>query len=116
MSLDVYLYITVNNDDGKNPAEIELFSRNITHNLNTMAGRAGIYYHLWRPEEIGIEYANQLIEPLSDGLERLKRYPDYYQQFNATNGWGMYEHFVPFVEAYLEACREYPGASINVSR
>ena len=34
----------------------------------------------------------------------------------ATNGWGMYEHFVPFVEKYLEACKEYPDAVIEVSR
>ena len=115
MSLSVYLCISVFND-GKNHKGPEIFTCNITHNLNIMAGKAGIYYHLWRPEEIGIEHAHQLIEPLKDGVKRLKGYPEYYQQFNAPNGWGMYEHFVPFVEEYLEACREYPRALIDVSR
>jgi signal transduction histidine kinase len=32
-----------------------LFVSNITHNLNIMADKAGIYQHLWRPEEIGIK-------------------------------------------------------------
>ena len=45
MSLDVYLY----SECYVEPIDIRLFSANITHNLNTMA-----YYHLWRPEEIGM--------------------------------------------------------------
>ena len=33
------------------------YSANITHNLGKMAEEAGIYKHLWRPEEIGITKA-----------------------------------------------------------
>jgi hypothetical protein len=107
MSLDVYLTAV-------RPTEV--YSANITHNLNKMAMEAGIYEVLWRPEEIGITQAGQLIEPLTVGLEKLKADPMYYSQFNSPNGWGMYEHFVPFVEKYLEACRENPDANVNVSR
>jgi len=32
------------------------------------------------------------------------------------NGWGLYIHFVPFVEAYLGACINYPNSIIKVSR
>src|SRR6266496_3980933 len=46
----------------------ELYWRNITHNLNTMADAAGIYKHLWRPEELGITKAGELIAPLAAGL------------------------------------------------
>jgi hypothetical protein len=28
----------------------------------------------------------------------------------------MYEHFVPFVEEYLNACKEYPDSTISISR
>jgi len=28
----------------------------------------------------------------------------------------MYEHFVPFVEKYLNACKEYPKSLIEISR
>jgi hypothetical protein len=107
MSLDVYLTAT---------CPTEVYSANITHNLNKMAQEAGIYLALWRPEEIGITQAGQLIEPLSVGLEKLKADPMYYSQFNSPNGWGMYEHFVPFVENYLEACRANPDAQVSVWR
>jgi hypothetical protein len=107
MSLDVWLTAV-------QPTEV--YSRNITHNLNKMAMEAGIYEPLWRPEEVGITHAHQLVEPLTVGLEKLKADPEHYQKFNSPNGWGMYEHFVPFVESYLEACKDNPDAEIGVSR
>ena len=81
-----------------------------------MATEAEIYEHLWRPEEINISKAEQLIEPLTKGLFKLKADPDHFQTFNAPNGWGMYENFVPFVEEYLEACIKYPNATVTASR
>ncbi len=106
MSLDVYL-------QGK-PGEV-LYSANITHNLNKMADAAGIYRCMWRPDEIGIKTASQLIEPLTQGLALLKAEPERFEAFSSPNGWGMYKHFVPFVEKYLNACKEHPEASVEVS-
>ncbi len=93
-----------------------LYEANITHNLGAMAKEAGIYSHLWRPDEIGITTASELIEPLKVGLQLLKDKPEHFEKFNASNGWGMYKHFVPFVENYLNACITYPEAKIRVSR
>lgn len=93
-----------------------VYDRNITHNLTTMAHEANIYEHLWKPEEIGIEHADQLIEPLTEGLKLLKSDPDRFKQFNPSNGWGNYEGFVDFVADYLEACKQYPEAKVSVSR
>jgi hypothetical protein len=92
----------------------EVYSANITHNLGAMAKEAGIYKHLWCPEEIGITKAHELIIPLTNGLHKLKNDPAKFQAFNAKNGWGLYEHFVPFVERYLNACKEYPESTISV--
>lgn len=92
------------------------YEANITHNLGAMAEEAGIYKHLWRPEEIGITKAAQLIEPLRAGLALMKSDPPRFEKHNAPNGWGLYEHFVPFVEKYLAACEEYPEADVSVSR
>lgn len=89
---------------------------NITHNLNKMAAAAGIYEPLWRAEEHGFERAEQLIEPLSRGLRKLKENPDYCRQFDAKNGWGTYEHFTPWVGEYLRACKESPQACVRTSR
>lgn len=96
--------------------ESEVFSVNITHNLGTMADKAGIYYALWRPEEKGLKIASDIIPILEKGLKKLKEKPLYYEKFNAENGWGLYEHFVPFVEEVLQGCKEYPDATISVSR
>jgi len=37
-----------------------------------MAKDAGIYEHLWQPDEIGIVKAKQLIKPLRAGLSLMK--------------------------------------------
>lgn len=94
----------------------EVFCANITHNLNKMATAAGIYNCLWRPEEIGIKVAGELIEPLKIGLQKLKDNPEYFKQFNPPNNWGTYDYFVPWVEKYLQACIDNPDAEIRVSR
>ncbi len=98
------------------PDSREVYDANITHNLGTMAEEAGIYYPLWRPDEIGITKAWQLIEPLTIGLGLLKSDPPRFEKHNAPNGWGLYQNFVPFVEKYLLACIANPDAEVRVSR
>lgn len=94
----------------------EVFRWNITHNLNKMAKDAGIYECCWRPDEVGIKKAKEMIPLLEKGLQELKSKPEYFKQFNPENGWGKYEGLVEFVENYLKACRDYPDADIKVSR
>lgn len=93
-----------------------VYSANITHNLGKMAGEAGIYQHLWRPEEIGIDTASQMIDPLRIGLATLKADPDKFAPFNPENGWGNYDNLVAFVEGYLKACEDNPTAAVSVWR
>jgi hypothetical protein len=121
-----------------------MYSANITHNLARMADETGIYKALWRPGEmldletsgrmseaskasrwdevddlaklLPVVHAADLIDPLRAGLALLKSDPVRFQAFNAPNGWGMYQHFVSFVEQYLEACQEHPTAVVEVSR
>lgn len=106
MSLDVYLRV----------GDEYVYSANITHNLQKMADAAGIHKCLWRPEEVSIHQAHQLIEPLKSGLEKLQSCPAWYQQYDSPNGWGLYIHFVPFVEEYLKACEEHPSAFVSVRK
>lgn len=93
-----------------------VFEANITHNLNTMAEEAGIYQHLWRPEELDITLASQLIDPLREGLHRLKSDPERFKALNPENGWGSYDGLVEFVDKYLDACYQYPDATVEVCR
>lgn len=107
MSLDIYLEavrLTV------------VYDASITHNLNRMADEAGIYKYLWRPEEINISKAEQLIKPLEEGLALLKSDPERFKKLNPTNGWGTYDYLVNFVVGYLAACRDNPDATIRISR
>ena len=94
----------------------EVFECNITHNLGEMADAAGIYKHLWRPEEIGISKAADLIRPLNAGLHKLKDDPEKYKCYNPRNGWGEYDSLVKFVEKYIAACIKNPDATISISR
>lgn len=125
MSLDVSLYSlaeTVTSDceccgqSWTREVSDQVFSANITHNLNTMADEAGIYYHLWEPDKIGISVAAQLIEPIRSALILMKSDPDRFCAHNAKNGWGTYDQFVPWLEKYLEALIENPNCLIEVSR
>lgn len=93
-----------------------VFHANITHNLGMMASAAGIYQYVWRPEEIGITQARQLIEPLEKGLSLLKREPDTFKKLNPENGWGTYDGFLPWIQRYIDACIEYPDAAVSVCR
>ena len=107
MSLDVHL---------EREQLCEVYSSNITHNLTDMAKEAGIYREVWRPEECGITKAVQLIEPLRKGIERLKAEPERFKPLSASNAWGTYEQFIPWLEQYLKACESFPDAEITVSR
>lgn len=94
----------------------EVFTANITHNLNRMAKEAGIYEALWRPEEINVSTADELIPYLIDGLKNLQEDPNHYRQFDAPNGWGTYDTLVRFVSEYLNACIQNKDATIGVCR
>ena len=92
------------------------FCQNITHNLGGMADEAGIYGIIWMPEENGITTAWQLIEPLRKAIADMKADPDRFKKHNSSNGWGLYEHFLPWLEKYLQACEEMPGATVSARR
>lgn len=95
--------------------EARFSSLNITHNLNNMAKAVGLYEVLWRPEEIGITTASQMIAPLEKGIKELEANPDKYKVFNPSNGFGSYEDFIDFCKSVLHKCYEYPDAVIEAS-
>lgn len=118
MSLDVWLIqeFTYPGRDGQCTKIEDVFDGNITHNLGAMAKEAGVYMYLWRPDELGITLAEELIDPLTAGLKLLEDQPERFKQFNPANGWGNYRGLVDFVRDYLNACVQYPKAVIGVSR
>jgi hypothetical protein len=107
MSLSLYLYEI---------KEVDVFDNNITHNLGKMAKEAGIYEVLWRPEEIGIDKASDMIPFLEKGVETLKSDPERFKKFNPENRWGNYEGLLGFAVDTLAACKEHPDARVSASR
>lgn len=97
--------------------EVSVHSQNITHNLGKMAQEAGIYRHLWHVDTLYINpRARVLITPLKNAIKDMESRPDHYSRFNAKNGWGTYEQFLPWLKKLLAACEEKPSGKIEVSR
>ena len=95
---------------------VEVHSQNITHNLGAMAEEAGLYYPLWRPEEIGITKASELIPYLESGIRAMEKDPEKFKIHNAKNGWGSYDRFLPWLKKLLTACYEHPDSSVEACR
>ncbi len=93
-----------------------LFQANITHNLAQMASEVGIYDCVWRPDENGFLNAEQLIEPLTKAYDLINADYSRFAKLNPENGWGTCEYLLTFVFEYLEACKEFPTANIEVCR
>lgn len=96
--------------------EEEYFTVNVPSGYSKMAQAAGIYTALWRPEEVGITKASQLIVPLTAGLAGLRLNPTVFKILEPENKWGSYHTFVAFVEKYLNACKEHPEARVKADR
>lgn len=96
--------------------EHESHWQNITHNLGRMAGEAGVYECLWRAPENNYNKAGQLIQPLTNAIADMEARPEHFKSFNATNGWGTYKDFLPWLKTLLQACEENPNGTIETSR
>ena len=113
MSLDITLRDNCCESCGRSD---EAFSANITHNLGTMARETVLYGVLWRPEQNGIVFAKDLIKPLEDGIRKMENDPERFKKYDATNNWGTYEQFLPWLRVLLAACEDNPDAKVDASR
>ena len=107
MGLDVYL---------KEVKPCKIWAIAITHNLNTMAEAAGLYECMWRPEEMHITLASQMIHPLRCGIAVLKHDKEKLEKMNPENGYGSYDSLLRVAEKYLAACEENPNATVEACR
>lgn len=107
MSLDITLFVV---------RRVEAHECNITHNLVQMADVAGLYGVLWQPERNGIKYAADMIVPLRNGLEYMKKNRAELEKLTPHNGWGSYDGLLGTVEKLLAACMKNPDAEVEASR
>lgn len=123
MSLDIYLEAptesqgkcTCDRCGHEHPTTYRerFFERNITHNLGQMFNEAGVYEILWEGDGL---VAGEVLDKLRNAYDDMVHRPAHYAKFNALNGWGMYEHALPFLAAVIEACAEHPTAVLRCSR
>jgi hypothetical protein len=73
---------------------------------------AGIYEDIYESEG---KCASDVIENLGRGLANMKARLEEYQKLNPENGWGSYETALAFLEEIINACEEYPDATIRIS-
>lgn len=117
MSLDFYLNDVTDDSSEccacKARQPVQVFKKNITHNLTDMAVDAGIYKLLWHPERIDVSKAHQVIDPLRAAITSMVNDPSRFSKHNPENGWGSYDSFLRACHDILEACEKYPTATIN---
>lgn len=91
-------------------------SFNITHNMCEMARKAKVYECLWNPIENKMMLAEDIIEPLKKGIEKMESKPDYFKKFDPPNKWGSYDSFLKFCKEVLDAARRAPKSKIGISK
>lgn len=107
----------------------EFWHGNITHNLGKMAEnclsldeesqRYSLYNLLWRDTQVPFtgNYLNVYIAHLAYCLYVLRNNPDYFKQYNPSNGWGTYEQLIEFVRSFIHALVDMPeGSEIKYSK
>lgn len=108
---------------GITEAEEDHWHSNVTHNMTGMARHvpvAGLtlYDAVWRPEEVNppIDSTDVLLPLLVEGLQYMVANRKKLLKHNPENGWGSYDSFLKWLVEYKEACEDYPGCKIEVSR
>lgn len=104
MSLDLSIMAVV---------ETEVFDVNITHNISPMWDKAGVYEALYESDG---KRPGDYIEALRSGVADMEAKPAEYRLLDSPNGWGKYEHALPFLKECLAAYEQYPDGRIVVSR
>ena len=121
-----YSYSDLSESDKNNFNEQSRWSANITHNLGQMASnipvnfngnQTTLYYACWRPDEIGVKTAGELLPLLVQGLHYMIDHRSKLMQYESPNGWGTYNGFMKFLLNYKQACEDNaPECKIDTRR
>lgn len=94
---------------------VQLESLNITNNLIDFAIALNCYECIWKPKNLNIITAYQLLPHLYEAYYNVIKYGDIYLSLLPKNGWGTKEQFLNFIDQYIEACITYPNTLIETS-
>lgn len=117
-----YSYSNLSEGDKRNFSVEDDWWGNITHNLGEMAshipvGDTDLYMACWRPEEIGIKTAGEVLPLLKEGIRYMVDHRKELLEYESPNGWGTYNGFMKFLLNYKQACEDNdPECEIYASR
>ena len=89
---------------------VNVFYLNVPTCYKPIAEKVGILDYIWKPNELGISKAEQLISPLTIGLQLLESVPGHFGVAQET-----LDDFVECVRKYLAACEQNPDAEISAT-
>ncbi len=94
-----------------------LFTADISHKHKLMAVTAGIKNVLWNPHEYcdeDVVHAEDIVSKLREGVIFLATNKKTIEALNPSQGsWVV---LLLFCTSYLQACKDFPNATIRVSR
>lgn len=89
------------------------YDGNFTHNVTPMWNEAGIYDALYNSHG---KKVSEVLEALETGLIDMARRPSVYRKMDSPNGWGIYNHALPWLADLVEAARDNKDATICISK
>jgi hypothetical protein len=92
----------------------QIHTQNITHNLQPMWHKAGIYDALYESE--GQVVTDLYVDRIRRAVQEMETNFNDYQKLDSPNGWGLARNALPWLQRWLAACRANPGATIHVSK
>jgi hypothetical protein len=92
---------------------MERFDANITHNLVPMWREAGCADALYENDG---KTAGGILPALEAAVVAMRSDPARFMKHDSPNGWGLYEHALPWLEKLTNACRLHPDFIVRVSR
>jgi len=90
----------------------EVVSENITHNVNKMWMKAGIYDDLYGS---GGKKVSDVLFKLERGLVYMIDNPEIFIPLNPENGWGSYDGTVSWLRNLISELKQYPNGTIEIS-
>lgn len=84
----------------------------VPETMDIMAKESGLYDVIWIPNTISSIETISVIPVLEAGINKLKNNPSLFKELYEfrTNA---YEHFLSYMEKYLDVCKDYPDAVVS---
>lgn len=106
-----YSYSYLSDKDKEEFHEEDCWWGNITHDLGEIAshvpiGDTTLYYVCWRPEEIGVETAGEILPLLVKGIQYMVEHRKELLKYEFSKSRGAYNDFMKFLLNYKQACED----------